>query len=646
MPNAWDFADYDDRSLTSRGETGVLAEMMSEPAQPGRDPRRGDGKVSQMPEFDVVVLGGGTAGVHVAAEVASGGRSVALVEAGLVGGESPYLACLPSKTLLEAAGRGEAWENAVARRDEAAGHLDDTTAASRLTEAGVTLLRGTGQVTKPGTVEVTTYGDPGTMAADASGGPSGLGGLGGLGAGQKVELTYTDLVLSTGSEPVAPPIEGLADIAAWTSAEALSGPDLPRRLVVLGGGSAGCELAQIYAAFGSQVTLVETEDVLLPAEAAFTGEILAEALRRTGVDVRLGSAAVKAERLDEGQALTLADGTRIEADRVLLATGRRPRISGLGLDKLGVDLKPGTAIPVDSTGRVLAKGGDGAANVASRTAEADGAGGAGVAGGTAGTGGAGRTAGADGTGGTGRTAGTGLWAAGDVTGLGTHTHTARYQAGVVASNILGQRREADYRAIPRAVYTMPSVFAVGASPQGAAEAGISLVTGGADLADTARARVSGTDAGRVELYAHPESKLLLGAAAVGPDAPDWMGEVTVAIRAGVPLAVLADTVHAFPTFSEALEPALRELAGKLATQPADQGSSRPGAEQADTGPMPMALGDPAETPRAAVAEPREPEPYGAAGNGAAGTGAASNGIANNGVASTGAANSDARSAAS
>jgi pyruvate/2-oxoglutarate dehydrogenase complex dihydrolipoamide dehydrogenase (E3) component len=561
-----------------------------------------------MPEFDVVVLGGGTAGVHVAAEVASGGRSVALVEAGLVGGESPYLACLPSKTLLEAAGRGEAWENAVARRDEVTSHLDDTTATSRLTEAGVTLLRGTGQVTKPGTVEVTTYGENGATPADGPGGP---------GAAQKVELTYTDLVLSTGSEPVAPPIEGLADIAAWTSAEALSGPDLPRRLVVLGGGSAGCELAQIYAAFGSQVTLVEAEDTLLPAEAGFTGEILAEALRRTGVDVRLGSAAVKAERLDEGQALTLADGTRIEADRVLLATGRRPRVTGLGLDKLGVDLKPGAAVPVDSTCRVLAQDGDGSIS------------GAGWAGPVR------------------------LWAAGDVTGLGTHTHTARYQAGVVAANILGQRREADYRAIPRAVYTMPSVFAVGASPQGAAEAGISLVAAGADLAGTARARVSGTDAGRVELYAHPESQLLLGAAAVGPNAPDWMGEITVAIRAGVPLPVLADTVHAFPTFSEALEPALRELAGKLAAQPAGQGSegsSHPGVARAGTDPMPMAPGDPAEAPRATAADPRAPEPHGAASNRAtsnraAGDGAAGGGIAPSGVASTGAATSDARSAA-
>ena len=289
-----------------------------------------------MAEFDVVVLGGGTAGVHVAEQAARAGRSVALVEAGLVGGESPYLACLPSKTLLEAAGRGEAWENAVARRDEAASCLDDSAAAARLADAGVTLLRGTGQVTGPGTAEV-------TVAGEAADGPADAG---------RAALRYTDLVLATGSEPVAPPIEGLSDIPAWTSAEALSCPDLPRRLVVLGGGYTGCELAQIYAAFGSQVTLVETESVLLPAEAAFTGEILADALRRTGVDVRLGSAAAKAERMDEGLALTLEDGTRIEADRVLLATGRRPRLTGLGLDTIGIELKPGMAVPVDATCRV------------------------------------------------------------------------------------------------------------------------------------------------------------------------------------------------------------------------------------------------------------------------------------------------------
>ncbi len=472
-----------------------------------------------MAEFDVVVLGGGTAGVRVAEQAARAGRSVALVEAGLVGGESPYLACLPSKTLLEAAGRGEAWENAVARRDEAASCLDDSAAAARLADAGVTLLRGTGQVTGPGTAEV-------TVAGEAADGPADAG---------RSALRYRDLVLATGSEPVAPPIEGLSDIPAWTSAEALSCPDLPRRLVVLGGGYTGCELAQIYAAFGSQVTLVETESVLLPAEAAFTGEILADALRRTGVDVRLGSAAAKAERMDEGLALTLEDGTRIEADRVLLATGRRPRLTGLGLDTIGIELKPGMAVPVDATCRVATAGPAAPAADAGPRGQEEKA----------------------------PERPLGVWAAGDVTGLGTHTHTARYQAAVVAANILGERREADYRAIPRAVYTMPSVFAVGVSPHSAAEAGISLVTAAAELQGTARATVTGEEAGRVELYAHPESGLLLGAAAVGPDAPDWMGEVTLAIRAGLPLAILADTVHAFPTWSEALEPAIRELASKF-----------------------------------------------------------------------------------
>ena len=206
-----------------------------------------------MGAFEVIVLGGGTAGVQVAAEVARGGRSVALIEAGLIGGESPYLACVPSNSLLLSASRGEAWEDAVTRRDEVTGGLDDSGLAQRLASAGVTVIRGTGRITSPGTVAVT---------------------------GSDIPLIYSDLVIATGCEPVAPPIEGLSDIPAWTTAEGLCSPDLPRRLIVLGGGSAGCELTQIYAAFGSQVTLIEAEARLLPAEPAFAGEILATALRR------------------------------------------------------------------------------------------------------------------------------------------------------------------------------------------------------------------------------------------------------------------------------------------------------------------------------------------------------------------------------
>ena len=442
-----------------------------------------------MGAFDVVVLGGGTAGIHVALEVAGGGKSVALVEAGLIGGESPYLACLPSNSLLLSAARGEAWEDAVARRDDVTSGLDDSAAALRLIEAGVTVIRGAGQITGPGTVEV-------SPVPDAA-------------AGENVTLAYSDLVIATGSEPVAPPIEGLPDIPTWTTAEGLCAPDLPRRLIGLGGGPAGCELTQIYAAFGSQVTLVEAEPGLLPGEPSFAGEILAAALRRAGAEIYLGSPAAKADRTPEGLTLALEDGTRIDADRLLLASGRRPRLSGLGLDALGIAVAPGLALP--TTTSCLVSGGSSRGDGLGR-----------------------------------------VWAAGDVTGI-THTHASRYQAAVVAANILGRPREADYSAIPRCVFTTPSVYAVGEAPRAG------LVTVRADLGDSTRGRLGQDEPGRLELYS--DGEVLVGAVAVGPDAADWMAEVTLAIRAETPVTVLADVVHAFPTYGEALESAFRELAG-------------------------------------------------------------------------------------
>src|SRR5690349_10246987 len=361
-----------------------------------------------MAAFDVVVLGGGTAGVHVATEVAGGGKTVALVEAGLIGGESAYLACLPSNSLLLSASRGEPWEDAVARRAEVTGGLDDSAAAQRLNRAGVQVIRGTGRITAPGTIEVTR-----AQGAPAAAGGTGSRAAGGTGSGTTT-LTYSDLVIATGCEPVAPPIEGLSDIPAWTTAQSLSSPDLPRRLIVLGGGPAGCELTQMYASFGSQVTLVEAEPRLLPGEPAFAGEMLAVALRRAGAEIRLGSRATKAERTADGLTLALEDGTRIDAARLLLASGRRPRLGGLGLDVLGLEVTPGMALPTTTRCEVAGTGGR-------------------------------------------------VWAAGDVTGT-THTHASHYQADVVAANILGRHREADYSAIPRCVFTTPSVFAVGAVP--------------------------------------------------------------------------------------------------------------------------------------------------------------------------------------
>jgi dihydrolipoamide dehydrogenase len=534
--------------------------------------------------------------VLVATGLAHAGRSVALVEAGLVGGESPYLACLPSKSMLASARRSETWEHAVARRNEVTGHLDDSRFAARLADAGVTLIRGTGQVTEPGSIEVT------------------MAGRGRRGQTGKTVLGYADLVIATGSEPLAPPVEGLTDVPTWTSAEALSSQDLPRHLIVMGAGPAGCELTQIYAAFGSQVTLIEAEPQLLPDEAPFAGEILSDALRRTGADLRLGSPVVKAAPLDKGLALILADGTSLEGDRILLATGRRPRLAGLGLDKLGITPSKAGALPVDATCRVRTANGQptGAAGQPATTpaqptaavasaarqaappvqqaapparpaaapgppavaataqaATATGQSGAfpgqpvtttrqpvTAPGQPAAATGQPATATGQATTGSGR-----VWAAGDVTGIAPYTHTARYQASVVIANILGEHRVADYRAIPRCVYTTPSVCCVGVTPGQAAAAGIQLRRVGHDLAGTARAAVEDDDRGRIELYADmTRGDTLVGAAAVGRSAEEWMGELALAIRAGIPLKMLADVVHAFPTYGEAIERSLRELA--------------------------------------------------------------------------------------
>jgi pyruvate/2-oxoglutarate dehydrogenase complex dihydrolipoamide dehydrogenase (E3) component len=638
-----------------------------------------------VPDFDVVVLGGGTAGVLIATGLAQAGRSVALVEAGLAGGESPYLACVPSKSMLASARRGETWEHAVARRNRVTGHLDDSPAAGRLAETGVNLIRGTGQVTKPGVVEVTAAGAgplrPGRAgpAAPADNGAQ----------ADNTVLGYGDLVITTGSEPLAPPVEGLSDVPTWTSAEALSSPDLPRHLIVMGAGPAGCELAQIYAAFGSQVTLVEAEPQVLPDEAPFTGEILSDALRRTGADLRLGSPVVKAAPLDKGLSLILADGTSLEGDRILLATGRRPRLGGLRLDKLGIVPSASGALQVDATCRVLTANGQPMGTAAQPATPAApgpagpapagpapatapgppaparaaaptpaGAAPAGVPGppdpaaaaapvpasavpapvprppvpaagpgqpyptpaavppppipaaapaqvstapaavprppypvpaavprppypvpaavppppapaaapAPAGTAPAAVSppapAAAPAPAGAAPAAVTSrVWAAGDVTGIAPHTHTARYQAGVVVANILGERRAADYRAIPRCVFTTPSVYCVGVTPGHAATAGIQLHTVGLDLAETARAVVEDDGRGRIELYADAtRGDMLVGAAAVGLYAEEWMGELTLAIRAGLSLRMLADVVHAFPTYGEAIERSLRELA--------------------------------------------------------------------------------------
>ncbi len=458
-----------------------------------------------MDTFDIVVLGAGSAGEWVADSMADAGRSVAVVEAQRVGGECPYVACMPSKALLRSAGaRAQArqltalgaaskdpdlddddlaYRAAAARRDEIAAHRDDSASAKGLQDRGVTLIRGRGRITAPGVVTVDGR-----------------------------ELGYTDLVVSTGSVPVIPPIDGLSGVPTWTSDEALSAPERPASLVVLGGGAVGCELAQAHARFGVPVTLLEAADRLLGKEEPSISDLLAEVLRADGVDVRTGGEVVRAEPADDGARIFLADGTTVTAARVLVSVGRKPVTEGLGLDALGIQPGEGGEVEVDEHCRVRGQ--------------------------------------------------QHVWAAGDVTGIGPYTHTANYQARVIIANLLGRVRAADYRAIPRAVYTEPAVASVGMTAEQARATGVDAVTASMDVRDVARATSEGSGPGRLVLTADRGRRVLIGAAAIGPGADEWLGEATLAIRAQVPLDILADVVHPFPTFSEAYEPPLRELAGE------------------------------------------------------------------------------------
>ncbi len=454
-----------------------------------------------MEHFDVVVLGGGSAGELLSTLLAGAGRTVALVEVLRVGGECPYVACMPSKSMLRSArvhrddmvsarsGRTgapspartdeAAFVRAIRRRDEIADHRDDHRAAEALVSAGIHLVRGRGVVLRDGVVAV-----------------------------DDTELGWTDLVITTGSQPVIPDIEGLGGVPRWTSDEAMSASHRPSSVVVAGGGPVGCELAQVFARFGTTTTLVEAGPQVAGREQPLVAQRLARVLRGDGIDIRLETTVRKVEPSDLGVHASLSDGTSVDVERIILATGRSPATSDLGLEILGVALDDAGAITVDDQCRVRGR--------------------------------------------------EHVWAAGDVTGIAPFTHAANYQARVIVDNLLGGDRTTSYLAIPRAIYTDPPVASVGrhAGPDAADDG---LITATTDLDQTARAAIDGHSGGILVLTADRALGVLVGAAAIGPNADEWMAEAALAIRAEIPLAVLSDVVHPFPTYGEAFEPALRSL---------------------------------------------------------------------------------------
>lgn len=448
-------------------------------------------------EVDVVVLGMGPGGEEVANTLADRGVSVVAVEPHLVGGECPYYACIPTKTMVRAAealaearrvgelaGSADVrpdWAPVAARVREVTADWDDTAAADRYTAKGGHLVRGTGALDGPGRVRV----------------------------GDRVIRARRGVVLATGTAPQVPSIDGLDRVPYWTNRDAVKAERAPSSLVVLGGGPVGSELAQVFARFGTRVTLIQHGDRLLPKEEPEAGEVVADVFRREGVDLRFGARATAASPEGDGLRLELDDGSAVSAERLLVATGRRPNLAGIGLDSVGLD-EGGRSVEVDDHMRV-----------------------------------------AD-----------GLWAVGDITGHGPFTHVATYQAGIAVADITGkERRRAEYQAENWVTFTDPEVGRVGRTEQEARDAGVVVQVGRTEVPSTSRGYVHGPgNDGFIKLVADGERDVLVGATSVGPRGGEVLAMLTLAVHAQVPLERLRSMIYAFPTFHRGVLAAVDDLA--------------------------------------------------------------------------------------
>ena len=446
-------------------------------------------------DVDVVVLGLGPGGEYAAQKLAEAGLDVVGVERDLVGGECPFYGCIPSKMMIRAADAlGEArrvdalagkadvtpdWGAVATRIDkQATNHWSDDSHVERLEAAGVRIVRGEGRLAGTGTVRV----------------------------GEDDYVGARGVVLNVGTSPAQLPIDGLAETPYWTNREIVKVAELPASLAVIGGGPIGCELAQVFARFGSQVTVLEVADRLLAPEEPESSELIEKVFTDEGIRVETG---VTIERVDhDGRFTITTDRGAIETDQLLVAAGRSLNLHGLGLDTVGLDPDAGS-LETDERMR----------------------------------------------------AGDRLWAVGDITGHGPFTHVSMYQGQIAARDVLDQAGfTADYRAVTRVTFTDPEVGAVGMTEQQARDAGIDVRVGHSDIAESSRGWIHQQGAaGLLKLVADADRGVLVGASSVGPNGGEVLGLLALAVHAEVPLERLASMHYAYPTFHRAVEVAVASI---------------------------------------------------------------------------------------
>jgi len=445
---------------------------------------------------DVVVIGMGPGGEDLAGRLAESGLDVVGIDRALVGGECPYWGCVPSKMMIRAADllaearripgmAGDAvvrpdWAPVAQRiRDEATDNWDDRVAVERFEGKGGRFLRGEGRIVAPGRVAV----------------------------GDQIVEAGRGIVVATGTRPSIPPIPGLHRVSYWTNREAIEAKELPSSLIVLGGGAIGVELAQVFARFGVDVSVVEALDRLVPADEPEAGTQLAEVFAAEGIAVHTSATVAEVHRDGRRVAVDLDTGDTVAAAQLLVATGRRADLAAVGLGAVGID-ETQRAVPVDDRLRVT----------------------------------------------------DGVWAIGDITGKGEFTHVAMYQSAIAAADLLGEEHEpARYHAVPRVTFTDPEIGAVGLTEAQAREAGIPVAVGLTRVPNTARGWIhkAGND-GFIKLVADTDRGTLVGATAMGPNGGEVLGLLSVAVHA-VPVDSLRTMIYAYPTFHRGIEDALRDL---------------------------------------------------------------------------------------